>query len=722
MRTVFLRVLEADDKEAALCAAIGQSETTLDWQRFEIDVATFEAIPRSPFAYWVSERLRNVFVELSPLQADGRIAAIGASTKDDGRFLRAAWEVPHGESSYVPFAKGGAFRPFFDDIHLCIRWRDEGAEAKTFVSDYRRAHGWSPHWKAELHNPHLYFRPGLTWPRRTQGGLSLRPMPAGCIFGDKGPAVFVENDERDGLLALLAIGNSRAFRSLVDVQMAFGSYEVGVIQRTPIPRVLPIDEAALAALARRGWSLTRRLDSRNETSHAFTLPGLLHADGDSVAARAAEWAVSVESLNDELTAIHSEINARCFDLYDIHEVDRDTVTEDFGVELSEDIDVNLEEGAAETVADPTSLAAELVSWTVGVAFGRFDINLGTGARALPPEPDPFDPLPPCSPAMLSGSDGWALDRVPISYPLTFPETGILVDDPGQTRDLGGAVRSVFDAVFNADADAWWDETAALLDPKDHDLRSWLGSRFFAHHLARYSKSRRKAPILWQLSTPSGRYSVWLYAHRLTRDSFFQIQNDIVGPKLAHEERRLEDLMTSAGNSPSAKERTQLVGQETFVEELRALLDEVKRVAPLWNPSLDDGVIVTMAPLWRLLPHHRSWQDELKAQWDELAAGKHDWAHLAMHLWPERVVPKCATDRSLAIAHGLEELFWMEGTDGDWTPRSIPARPTEELVRDRASPAAKAALKSLLEAPLASTGNGRERRRRITSVPAAGAMR
>ena len=38
----------------------------------------------------------------------------------------------------------------------------------------------------------------------------------------------------------------------------------------------------------------------------------------------------------------------------------------------------------------------------------------------------------------------------------------------------------------------------------------------------------------------------------------------------------------------------------------------------------------------------------------------------MHLWPERVVPKCATDRSLAIAHGLEEVFWVEGTDGKWT--------------------------------------------------------
>ena len=65
-----------------------------------------------------------------------------------------------------------------------------------------------------------------------------------------------------------------------------------------------------------------------------------------------------------------------------------------------------------------------------------------------------------------------------------------------------------------------------------------------------------------------------------------------------------------------------------------------------------------------------------------ATGKYDWAHLAMHLWPERVVPKCAKDRSLAIAHGLEDVFWVEGTDGKWTARKTPTRSVDELVRER----------------------------------------
>ena len=132
---------------------------------------------------------------------------------------------------------------------------------------------------------------------------------------------------------------------------------------------------------------------------------------------------------------------------------------------------------------------------------------------------------------------------------------------------------------------------------------------------------------------------------------------------------------------------------------------MKRVAPLWNPNLDDGVIINFAPLWRLVPQNKAWQKELKSTWDALCEGKYDWAHLAMHLWPERVVPKCAKDRSLAIAHGLEDVFWVEGTDGKWTARKTPTRSIEELVRERTSPAVKSALKSLLEAPAAAGKSG-----------------
>jgi hypothetical protein len=430
--------------------------------------------------------------------------------------------------------------------------------------------------------------------------------------------------------------------------------------------------------------LRRSLDTSNQVSHAFVLPALLQVDGGSLAARADAWAARVREVESVFDDIQVEIDERCFDLYGIDEADRRSVSEGlagdaagFDAEESagevEESDDEQDGGAA---ADAAGLTAALVSWAVGVAFGRFDVRLATGERESPGEPEPFAPLPVCSPGMLVGEDGLPVPGPLPGYPLDFPRDGILVDDAGDPRDLTTAVRGVFDVVFAGGADAWWDEAAALLDPRGHDAGAWLRSGFFERHLKLHSKSRRKAPILWQLGTPSGRYSVWLYAHRLTNDSLFQLQNDV--------------LVQSSGGSPSARERREIEAQEALIEDLRVLLEEVKRVAPIWRPTLDDGIVLAMSPLWRLVPH-KAWQRELKKKWAELAAGKYDWAQLAMHLWPERVVPKCSQDRSLAIAHGLEHVFWVEDDNAKWQPRAEPTTAIDEVVKRWSSMAVKDAL-------------------------------
>ena len=88
-----------------------------------------------------------------------------------------------------------------------------------------------------------------------------------------------------------------------------------------------------------------------------------------------------------------------------------------------------------------------------------------------------------------------------------------------------------------------------------------------------------------------------------------------------------------------------------------------------------------------------------------------------HLYAHRVrkdtfflVPKCATDRSLAIAHGLEDVFWVEATEGKWKARPAPTRPLDELVGERTSPAVKASLKSLVEAPIVGGGGAKRGRK------------
>jgi hypothetical protein len=671
--SLFIRVLHAsvEDKPTALHLAVEemrQAENRGDYS-FERSPDSFARVPGSPFAYWVSEDISALFSKYEAFEKPERMALGGLKTLSDERFVRLGWEVATGVEGWTSLAKGGAFSRFYADLHLLVNWRAEGADISWYGYQRRPREGFG----AATRGAHAYFRPGLTWPRRTNG-LSFRVLPRGCIFGDKGPAAFVEGDSTDSLLALVALLNSQVLGYLVAVQLArtelAQSFEVGIIQRTPVPVLMPAEVEVLAKLARRAWSLKRSLDTTNEISHAFLLP-------------AAVKKVAHDSIGEELATIQKQIDDEVFRIYGINAADRAAIEKSAAsgamasdhVEATDDhSDDSADEGVEaddETVVGVVSDA--LSSWLVGVAFRRFDLRLATGERAIPPEPEPFDPLPSRSPGMYPEGE----------EPADRPD--ILVDDEGHADDLTARATAVADRV--------------KVDASEH-LRAWLAREFFPLHIKMYSKSRRKAPIYWQLATPSAGYSVWLYIHAFSIDTLFRVQNDYVAPKLAHEERRLESLTSELRDGATAAQRNQLAAQEALVEELRAFLDEVKRVAPLWKPNLDDGVIINFAPLWRLVPQNKSWQKELKSTWDALADGRYDWAHLAMHLWPERVIPKCTTDRSLAIAHGLEDVFWVEGTDGKWAARKTPTRGVEGLVKERTSAAVKAALKDLIEAPMA----------------------
>jgi hypothetical protein len=180
---------------------------------------------------------------------------------------------------------------------------------------------------------------------------------------------------------------------------------------------------------------------------------------------------------------------------------------------------------------------------------------------------------------------------------------------------------------------------------------------------------------------------------VSADTLFQVLHDVLVPKLGVEDRELTRLRQDAGVNPSVSQRKAIDAQERLVGELRELREELEAAAPLWAPDLNDGIVIVLAPLWRLFAHHRAWSNELKKHWAKLAKGDYDWTQLAMHLWPQRVVPKCAEDRSLAIAHGLEDVFWAQdpGNGNKWRPRSEPTIPIDQLVAQRHSPATAAAL-------------------------------
>jgi hypothetical protein len=727
MRTLFVKVSDAPlgERGKALRGAIATSASQ-SAEVFNVALGDLPLIPRSPFVYWIGTGVRSVFSKFPRLDAGPRVAKQGLATADDFRFVRLWTEL--GElsrsSTWRPFAKGGSFSPFYANIYLVVKWARDGLEIASNLNE--RGEVRSNIWMLRDTVKNCFFREGITWPRRPHLLGSFQYLPRGCVFGSDGPAVFSGD-----VATLAAVLNSAPYLGLLGLLMARGTsggqtlkYEVGYVTSVPVPSIDGELRETLAELAKRSWRLQRSLDTRLEFSRAFVLPGLLQVDVGSISLcdRSQSWGRQYAATQAELDAVYGEINEESYRLYEMSGEDRSSIERGFGTsgepeESSDedDGDASNEDGDVAEV-DAAPMVASLLSWTMGVAFGRFDVRLATGERAAPPEPEPFDPLPVCSPGMLTGDDGLPVAAPPPGYPLTFPTDGILVDDPGHPRDVVRSVRSVFETVFD-DANARWHEAAELFGAPD--LRSWFAHDFFEPHIKRYSKSRRKAPIYWQLATASGLYSVWLYIHRATGDTLFRVLNDFVGPKLDHEKTKLDGLTQEAGGNPSAAQRREIEQQETFVGELQALKTEVARVAPLWKPNLDDGVILNFAPLWRLVPQSRSWQGECKKAWDKLVAGDYDWAHLAMHLWPERVVPKCIDDRSLAIAHGLEHVFWHEDDSGTWRKRPVDAATVQKLIDERTSSTVKAAVNDLLAAPAPTAVGGRRAAPRATATrPAA----
>ena len=135
-------------------------------------------------------------------------------------------------------------------------------------------------------------------------------------------------------------------------------------------------------------------------------------------------------------------------------------------------------------------------------------------------------------------------------------------------------------------------------------------------------------------------------------------NDYVGTRREREERQAEELkrhIKGATGSEVRKLERERERSASLLEELESFEAELRRVAEGgWMPHLDDGVVINLAPLHALVP----WKEPEKV-WKKLEKGDYDWAHLARRYWPERVREKCRTDKSLAIAHRLEEIYQDE---------------------------------------------------------------
>ncbi len=767
----FLSLLAREDKGGVLlenCLAIRNGEQINDC--FIVNPVSFVSVPASRAAYWVSQFWRDLFRSNRTIESTYGFPFVGLQTGDDGFFLRLAWESPPqeiggSEAHWVSFAKGGEYAQFFGDFHLLVNWacralarRQSNANGyfKTGITFTERT---TSNLSARLLPPDCVFSPnGVTIVVSKQSeGLECAALL---------------NSSVSQLMIELCVGGGDAVYS-GSAARHYGPRIVGRVPAPGLTedQSRAVSTATLKIWNHFQEQDAAQETGRYFVSPFFRAAVSLESIASLAEYRQRLWEDRVLAIITEHDAIECIfVNAYGIDGSNMEELTRETgvhpnrlagctpPADEFRKAYLASVDVLIDaavrmSGASRTLTKKTyiadrklellahrfgvhprnviqcrrgiqllsneqcrSTAEDVISFFFGVAFGRWDIRYATGERPAPELPGPFAPLPVCPPGMLQGDDGLPLSpdegrrlRAEGHYPLDVAWDGILVDDPEHPLDIVRRVHDALTVIWGERVDAIQQEACDLLGVPS--LREWFRcpAGFFADHLKRYSKSRRQAPIYWPLSTMSGSYTIWLYYHRFRRDTLALALEEAKG-KLRYEQKKLESLRGEVGPSPTRTQRDEIESQETKVGEVSGFVEELSRVAPLWKPNLNDGVIINYAPLWRMIGH-TPWRKSVKSCWDSLVAGDYDWAHLAMHLWPERVVPKCQEDASLAIAHGLDEVFWAKDDrdrlvrkgppEGGWEPV------IEPLVAERSIPAVKAALQNLLESPpLAGAGGGR----------------
>ncbi len=605
---------------------------------FHYRQADFDAIPGSPWVYWITPGLRRLFKD-SPQMASLCQPKIGMRTGDNPRFLRYWWEVGRGAvgfgaadakgalrsgKGWFPYMKGGAFRRWYGNQDRVVRWAGDGEEIKENTRRQYPSLGENLGWK--ISNEGCYFRRGVTYSYLTAGRFSARLSPGGFIFDVAGSSLFP-----DDVPPTLAVMNSEFAAYALCLINPTVNFQVGDIARLPMPR---LSSQALERLVNEAIALARADSEEDQTTYDFIAPPAWPGGAADVAAR-----------HTRLAEIERELNEEVYRLYGVGAEDRAAIERELAKNAGapdergegEDNGEEGEDGGEEAEAAgaegmglaPEELARRWISYAVGVVLARFDVGKdgGLGRGRFPPKTND------------------ALRQ------LAAPR-GLLVQDPGHPDDFAHRVLAALRVMLGPDAaDDAVHAATGTARPAEDALRDYLPRAFLKWHIQAY----RKRPVYWLLESPARAYGVWLFHERLAKDTLLRVQADYLNPKIRRLEGELKGIKQKEENAAGTEKRRLKSQADTCMDLLNDLREFQKRLDDAvqggYAPHRDDGVLLNLAPLRELIP---AWSAEPRKAWQALQKGEYDWARQAMAYWPDRVRAKCKNNRSFAIAHGLEK--------------------------------------------------------------------
>ncbi len=536
--------------------------------RSEIARRDFAVVEGSPLAFGRISTLSPIFSSSVRLQPGIARACTGLSTGSEGgdaRFLRMRWEIEPlrvgPDRDWRPYAKGGEFSRFYADLSLVVFWRDDGAAIKSNPGSAVRCEGY-------------YGKEGVTWTQRSQRGISFRYLPSGSVFAAKGPSIFPAHGVSPWVLQALL--NSRLIEFVVQSITSFGSYQVGAVQMLPIAPPGASLAATLEHLARLIHDAKRDWDRGNEPSTVFDLPWVLRAVGAPSLSSALDSIGAFEAKGEERNqSAHEELNEKAYALYGIHEPARAHIERSLGTRPAEILWTQME--GKSTEQKRMEHVWRLLSYAVKRVVEKDDdgivpFNQATGETRL-------------------------VGRVRQELASLLPsrdESQLEVEIVNELKRGAKGYR------------------------KCTSLEEWLANVFFEYHASLY----KNRPIFWHIASSQGTapfaFGILVHYHRFDKNRMAKLRASYVRDTI-EELRREAGLADKAGR---AEDRVELQAKLEEVQTLDRKLQQIQEghldgpeggdrdfriLTPWkdasarprgWEPDIDDGVKVNIAPLDR----------------------------------------------------------------------------------------------------------------------------
>ncbi len=555
----------------------------------------FKKIPGSPIAYWVSDKVRDIFDGGTALY-DVTISDGQTKTGNNKKFLREFWEVDYFDTDapnkWIFYAKGGGYRKWYGNVTSTIDW-----------SDKARLHYKTDN-VARILPEYLWLKKGITWGLITSYKPSFRLLTKNQIFDVGGSSIFFNND--DCLNNVISFLNSKISNFLLKISNPTLNFQVADIRKIPTPKTILSEYSQIVHnLTQNNIEISKSEWDSRETSWDFEQNEILRVRSEELGVRSLNlrkaynmWVKQSRESFFKLHANEEELNQIFLDIYDLNdEMDKYVDLEDvtlFKTEKSiltfdqaREKDIVIDKSSLEEaelrqdkviVFDKAEAMKQFISYAVGCMFGRYTLDK--------------EGLFIANQGQTIGQAKEEANISNLSYEIA--ETNVIPVLGGQwfVDDIVERFKDFLKVTFGSESFA--ENLAFVEESLGKDIEKYLLKDFYNDHIKRY----KKRPIYWLFSSPYKGFSALIYMHRYTKDTGNVVLNDYLREYVARLDKQ-KDHFNDLSLNPAVKaqERTKAMKELDKLSKLINELNDYERdiLFPLANKhleiDLDDGVLV-----------------------------------------------------------------------------------------------------------------------------------